>query len=160
VFAAMVKLALLHQEQRADLADALADLSDARAVRATEEAEAAAHADERARQRAAAEADRDAAQQAERDAAEARQRATEMTQRAATPAATTKPSRSSGHGKRGSATKQERVAWAVTQLAAGTDLRPRDIDERFGDPRNGWDVLRKAREQHEQRRPVSLVREA
>jgi hypothetical protein len=156
----LVHLALVLRTEQRNCDDALAELADARAARAVEAAEARTHAAEMSRLRADAEADREATRQTERDATEARQRTKEMAPHAATPTATTKPSRGSGHGKRGTATKQERVAWAVTQLAAGIDLRPRDIDERFGDPRNGWDVLRKAREQHEQRRPVSLVREA
>jgi hypothetical protein len=133
VFAAMVKLELLHQEQRAELADALDELGDARSVRAAAEAEATAHAAEIARLRAAADADRDAAQQAERDAADARRRAEDATRQIPASAAR-QPAR---RGKSRKSTAEQRQAWITGQLDAGRDVAGSDVKREFPDAANG-----------------------
>lgn len=43
------------------------------------------------------------------------------------------------------ASRAERIGWAVEKLRAGVELRPRDIDNEFGDPRNGSAVLAAAK---------------
>jgi hypothetical protein len=157
----LVHLALVLRTEQQATAAAVDELIDVRQVRAAAEAEATAHAAEIARLRAAADADRDAAQQAERDAADARRRAEDATRQIpASPAR--QPARP---GKRRKSTAEQRQAWIAGQLDAGRDVAGSDVKREFPDAANGArDVAtvkaRQAKEQHEQRRPVSLVKEA
>jgi hypothetical protein len=157
----LVHLALVLRTEQQATAAAVDELVDARQVRAAEVAELRAHGEETARLRATVEADREAAQRAEREATEARQRAASQ---ADSPSASTTAS-PKRRAKQRKSTADERQAWIAKRLDAGHEVTGADVRRQFADTTNGArDVAtvkaRQTKGQHEQRRPVSLVKEA
>lgn len=139
-----------------------------RGILAEEQFAADAEAEVVAETRQQVEADRDAAAQAldeartnraeaaeeDKEAERLRNRARRKRQRLEEETVSQPVSRPSSQGdatvsqlSSQAASRQQRVEWALSQLRAGRDLRPRDIDAEFSDgPRTGAAVLAKAKE--------------